>query len=837
MRARRLSVGNAPAVRNGLPILIGMSLPHLPIALSAAGRPATELRFRALNSLRIERLRALLNVHARQAFDELPERLLASFGEAVQGIYLMGSAGTLGQGQGSDLDLWIICKEGGQAPTAAFAEHLLRQHTAWCQAHGLDLRAFLVKPEQLRAGDRSILAGDDCGSTQDRLLLDEFYRTAVLLRGAAPLWWLVAADDEHRYNALAPALTSAAYVDLGGIPAIPDDEFLGATLWHLHKALEAPHKSLLKLLLLEAYALEGGEPLALQYKRLVHNPKTDLQRIDPYHLMYQRIEQYLLRRGDLRRLHLARLCLVRKAETSIATSWQHSWAHTLRSEWGWTAEDPAPVPAIEALLQEHLEIARQLDAGHSLLRQWADATPARFAADRDMQLLEAELAAHSLDWPGKVQRLNTSLKQALSEPALRLREQEGLWRLETDCGTELMRDPSLAHVVAWSCLNGLWPTELPARLDHAAFDLLSVHLRELTAVSRVTAEALLSPPAPQRELLFLLDEQQWQIERVTLNSWGEVSARSLNGLAELNSVLPEVAADLVEVHAPAQRHPAPLGKVLLQQLLQHRPPTPMTNQRLLVEGAGCVLCLEPDVTPRMLEFRTFAELLAHLHATPLRTDMQGDGDLLAPLRALAAVWQATTASAPDTSPQAHLLLLPASADHSEDYIVLLDRDGVLCCVPLAHRPFEHQQDAIRLFLANAGRRLRIATRAWRWEQRLTPLLGRIYLPERLRVIQHSNGRLDLESGGQVFRAIDTDGDAVALARARIRDLRLATRRGSADDRTARGAVAAAGDALLSYPPMITDVATADRTRTPLRELLLIKLRAETILSGTAPHAR
>ena len=210
MRTRWLSVGNVPAVRDGLPILTGMSPPHLPIAQSAAERPATELRFRALNSLRIERLRALLDVHARQAFDELPERLLASFGEAVQGIYLMGSAGTLGQGQGSDLDLWIICKEGGQAPTAAFAEHLLRQHTAWCQARGLDLRAFLVKPEQLRAGDRSILAGDDCGSTQDRLLLDEFYRTAVLLRGAAPLWWLVAADDEHRYNALAPALASSA---------------------------------------------------------------------------------------------------------------------------------------------------------------------------------------------------------------------------------------------------------------------------------------------------------------------------------------------------------------------------------------------------------------------------------------------------------------------------------------------------------------------------------------------------------------------------------------------------------------------------------------------------
>ncbi len=812
---------------------MAMSLPHLHIAQPNKARPQAEQRFRALNDLRIERLRALLDEPARRAFDELPERLLESFGAAVHSIFLMGSAGTLGQGQDSDLDLWIICREDGDAPEAAVAEQLLRGHTVWSRAHGLDLRAFLVQPERLRAGDRSALAGDDCGSTQDRLLLDEFYRTAVLLRGAAPLWWLISADDEHCYHDLAPALASSAYVDLGGIPTIPDDEYLGATLWHLHKALEAPHKSLLKLLLLEAYALDGGEPLAVQYKRLVHHPDTDLQRVDPYLLMYQRIEQYLLQRGDQRRLHLARLCLLRKAETSIATSWQHSWADRLRARWGWTAQDPAPVPAIEALLQEHLEIARQLDAGHSLLRQWADATPARFAADRDMQLLEAELAAHSLDWPGKVQRLNSSLRQTLSEAVLRLREADGLWRLETDCGTELMCDPSLAHVVAWSCLNGLQPSELPAHLDLDAFALLNAHLGELAAVSRVTPEALLCPPEPQRELLFLLDEQQWQMERVTLNSWGEVSARSLNGLVELNSVLPEVLGELVEVHAPAQRQPAPVLKQLLRRLLQERPATPVANQRLLVESAASVLCLEPEAPPRMLEFLNFADLLAHLHAVPLRTELQGDGELLAPLRALAAGRQNAIASAHNNPHQAHLLLLPGGAEHAQDHIVLLDRDSVLFCMALAHRPFEHQQDAIRLFLANAGRRLRLATRAWRWEQRLTPqltpMLGRIYLPERLRVIQHSNGRLDLETGDRVFRAIDADADAVATARACIRNLRRSGRRGVGTSSTGTP-----GDPLLSYPPMVTDVATAERTHTPLRELLLIKLRAETILSGSAP---
>ena len=533
-----------------------------------------EQRFRALNDQRIERLRAVLDVRARQAFDALPDRLLQPAGEDVLGVYLMGSAGTFGQGLDSDLDLWVVCGHGADHTRL---DQRLQRETDWCRDHGLDLRAFLVNPVELRAGNRSALAGDDCGSTQDRLLLDEFYRTAVLLRGAAPLWWLIAPDDERRYDELAPALSSPAYLDLGGIPGIPEDEFLGATLWHLHKAIEAPHKSLLKLLLLEAYALDEGEPLALQFKRLVHDPATDLTRLDPYLLMYERIEQHLLRRRDQARLHLARVCVLRKAESAGASPWQRAEAARLRERWGWDPDDPPTAPGIDVLLREHAEIARQLDAGHTLLRQWTDAMPARFAADRDLQLLEAELAANTMDWPGKVPRLNSSLRRTLADNHLRLTheasgaggEAQPDWVMRTDGGAELIRHPSLAHLVAWCCLNGLWPSSTPGELDAPTLALLGDRLGDLVRVGRPDADTLLQPPATVRDLLFLGDDRNWSIDRVSLNSWGEVSTRSLHGLQDLGQLLPELDPLRLEIHSS---HAQASAAALRELLGQHQRP-------------------------------------------------------------------------------------------------------------------------------------------------------------------------------------------------------------------------------------------------------------------------
>ncbi len=43
---------------------------------------------------------------------------------------------------------------------------------------------------------KAAAGGEDCGSTQHILLLDEFYRTAVRLAGKRILWNMVPCDEE-----------------------------------------------------------------------------------------------------------------------------------------------------------------------------------------------------------------------------------------------------------------------------------------------------------------------------------------------------------------------------------------------------------------------------------------------------------------------------------------------------------------------------------------------------------------------------------------------------------------------------------------------------------------
>lgn len=100
--------------------------------------------------------------------------------------------------------------------------------------------------------------GEDCGSTQHILLLDEFYRTAVRLAGKRILWNMVPCDEEEHYDDYVMTLyaqgvlTPNEWLDLGGLSSLSAEEYFGASLWQLYKSIDSPYKAVLKTLLLEA---------------------------------------------------------------------------------------------------------------------------------------------------------------------------------------------------------------------------------------------------------------------------------------------------------------------------------------------------------------------------------------------------------------------------------------------------------------------------------------------------------------------------------------------------------------------------------------------------------
>ncbi|HCJ28128.1 MAG TPA: adenylate cyclase, partial [Pseudomonas sp.] len=247
--------------------------------------------------------------------------------QPILGLFLMGSLGTVAQGEQSDLDVWV-CHDPQLPPQQL--EELQRKCDllqTWAATQGSEAHFFLVDPVRFTQGAREAkLTSDDCGTTQHYLLLDEFYRTAIWLGGRIPLWWLVPDYEEHRYHDYARALQDKRFVrsdevlDLGSLGNIPPGEYLGAGLWQLYKAIESPYKSLFKLLLVEVYASEHPRVrcLSLDFKQAVYANRLELDELDPYIVAYRRIEAYLAGRGDLERLALLRRCLYLKINKPLS---------------------------------------------------------------------------------------------------------------------------------------------------------------------------------------------------------------------------------------------------------------------------------------------------------------------------------------------------------------------------------------------------------------------------------------------------------------------------------------------------------------------------------------
>ena len=160
---------------------------------------------------------------------------------------------------------------------------------------------FLMCDEHFRNGEVTALSSESSGTAQHYLLLDEFYRTGVLIEGRPPVLWLVPPNIEKNYPEIIEHMVTQRfiqleeYLDFGPVENIQPEEYFGATLWQLSKAIDLPCKSLLKILLLEAYAREYPRFnfLSLRYKEAVYEGEVSMERLDTYVPLYEKVEDHL----------------------------------------------------------------------------------------------------------------------------------------------------------------------------------------------------------------------------------------------------------------------------------------------------------------------------------------------------------------------------------------------------------------------------------------------------------------------------------------------------------------------------------------------------------------
>ncbi|HGM5491122.1 TPA: class I adenylate cyclase [Serratia fonticola] len=353
----------------------------------------------------------------------------------ITALYSMGSTSSIGQSCTSDLDIWVCHQSWLDNEERNRLQQKCSLLEKWAASMGVEVSFFLIDENRFRHNESGSLGGEDCGSTQHILLLDEFYRTAVRLAGKRILWNMVPGEEEAHYDEYVLSLYSQGvltpneWLDLGGLSTLSAEEYFGASLWQLYKSIDSPYKAVLKTLLLEAYSWEYPKTqlLAMGIKHRLHQGEIVCFGLDAYCMMLERVTHYLTEINDTTRLDLVRRCFYLKVceklslTNNASIGWRREILSQLVSEWGWDAERLAILDnranwKIERVREAHNELLDAMMQSYRNLIRFARRNNLSVSASpQDIGVLTRKLYAAFEALPGKVTLVNPQISPDLSE--------------------------------------------------------------------------------------------------------------------------------------------------------------------------------------------------------------------------------------------------------------------------------------------------------------------------------------------------------------------------------------------------------------------------------------
>jgi len=437
---------------------------------------------------------------------------------SIKSLFLMGSCGSLGHSGGSDLDIWLCHNPSLSEQELAVLQQKCTAIEQWAETISLEVHFFLMDAEKFMRGERNDLDGEDCGSAQHQLLLDEFYRTAILLEGCYPLWWIVPPEYETHYEDYIEHMETQGFaspdevIDFGGVGNIPPGEFVGAGMWQLYKAIGSPYKSILKLFLTEAYASDYPTvmPLSVDLKKRIYDFDTRLDALDPYLLLFDYLEAYLSEREEESRLDLVRRCIYFKCNTPMSQTikrkhWKRELLKPLIRKWGWDEGhlvhlDNRPLWQVHTVMQERKLLVNELINSYKFLsrfgRQFQQET---LLNAKDMTLLGHKLYATFDRKPGKVDFINPNISRDIQQEKLTLhlnrehvRKRIPLMSWSLFTGVErpgsaqhpLKKSASLIELLAWCHVNQVMAKGTQVVLYHGKDQGNDYELKEIISTFR-----------------------------------------------------------------------------------------------------------------------------------------------------------------------------------------------------------------------------------------------------------------------------------------------------------------------------------------------------------------
>jgi len=278
---------DGPLILHLLPWLLSVNNPSVPGYIKELKQS-----FRVFN---IENNREILRLENsfKKKFNIEEERSLIRFpakGPEIQGLYTIGSVGTISQTSRSDCDIWIcINRADYEGKNWKHLNEKINLIKDWLDSLlKLPVYFFISDVEDIKKCNFGSLDIESSGSAQKNVLKEEFYRTSILIAGKIPFWWICydgenKVDYEQSYteNALSD-FGQLDFIDLGNLEAVDEDEYFGAALWQFNKSLIHPLKSIIKMFQLKMFLESPHEQLFChQFREAVLRDKDRLEFPDP----------------------------------------------------------------------------------------------------------------------------------------------------------------------------------------------------------------------------------------------------------------------------------------------------------------------------------------------------------------------------------------------------------------------------------------------------------------------------------------------------------------------------------------------------------------------------
>jgi adenylate cyclase, class 1 len=413
--------------------------------------------------------------------------------ESILALALIGSVGSVAYNRNSDFDYWIVIDR--RDMTDDTYENLVEKTSlieAWGRKEtGREISFFINDITAIQEKRFADSEDEVMGSAAGALLMDEFYRSSILVAGKVPLWWVIKGNPTDReYQEIKNSFSEeelSGFIDLGNLHSISKEDFFGALLFQILKSLGNPYKSIIKMGLIEKYLTspEGTPLLSTLMKENVHSGNSH-NNTDSYIQMFNEVLNFYLQQERPATVEVLKINFYLKIAPALS---RYRTVHKSKklpyhvevmdeyiTRWQWRDEIIDSLDSFEnwdytKLLEFWQQIQKTMvQIYQNITSSVPNLDMSRVMSQNDLKFLSTKFKRHFMVSENKVENL-ISFKDSPTEPILYLESiNEGItttrWRLyktvkDNHGGSEqvtIKTDNTIVPLLVWAASNKVYET-------------------------------------------------------------------------------------------------------------------------------------------------------------------------------------------------------------------------------------------------------------------------------------------------------------------------------------------------------------------------------------------